>query len=119
MTDDIIFIERLTFDAIIGVLPAERIHPQPVCIDLEITTDIQSAAASAHLADTLDYADLANEVQCLVVEAQFLLVESLAEAVAALALRYPQARAVAVTVSKPQALPHATGVGVRIRRQRS
>lgn len=115
---DVIFVHDLVVQAIIGVLPHERTTPQPVRIDLEITVDTRTAAASGELDDTLDYATLATDVQALAMQAQCLLVETLAEKIAALTLQQSRAQAVQVTVTKPDALEHAEGVGVRIFRSR-
>lgn len=115
---DVVYVSNLVFDAIIGVLPAERITPQPVCINLEVGVDTRKAAASTDLEDTLDYAALAGEVQALTIAAECLLVETLAEKIAELTLQQPLAQAVTVDVRKPNALHNADGVGVRIHRHK-
>jgi dihydroneopterin aldolase len=115
---DVVYIRNLVFDAIIGVLPEERTTPQPVCINLQVSVNTREAAASRRLDDTLDYAALAQAVQTLTVDSQCLLVETLAEDIAALALASPHAQAVVVDVMKPNALSQAEGVGVRITRNK-
>ena len=115
---DTIFIRNMTFDTIIGVLPEERTTRQPIRIDLEVGVDIRPAAASKNLTDTLDYASLAAEVRAFTIAAECLLVETLAEEIAALALTRPQAQNVLVEINKPNALAEADGVGVRIYRTR-
>ena len=116
---DVVYIRNLLFDAIIGVLPEERTTPQPVCINLQVTVDTSTAAASRRLEDTLDYAALAEDVQALTIDSQCLLVETLAEQIAALVLASPHAQAVVVDVMKPNALSQAEGVGVRISRNKT
>jgi len=113
---DTVYIRDLVVEAIIGILPHERTTPQPVHINLEISVDTRAAAASTRLQDTLDYAALAQAVTELTVRAQCLLVETLAEKIAELALQHPSARAVQVDVMKTNALASAAGVGVRIHR---
>ena len=119
MEKDIVFIRDLTFDAILGVLPEERVTPQPVRINLAVHTDITDAARSESLSQTLDYAALAEAVKALTIERQCLLVETLVEAIAELVLQQPLADAVEVEVSKPNALNDAAGVGVKIYRPRA
>ena len=114
--NDIVFVRNLEFDTIIGVLPAERTTPQPICINLEVAVDTATAAASTRLEDTLDYAALAAAVKVLTVESQCLLVETLAEKIAQLTLQQNRVAAVTVDVMKPAALTEAAGVGVRIYR---
>ena len=115
---DIIYIRDLVFDAIIGVLPTERTTPQPVCINLEVTLDTQTAATSRDLKDAVDYATLAAAVKDLTIKAECLLVETLAAQIADLVLAQPLALAVRVDVNKPNAIADAAGVGVRIYRER-
>lgn len=119
MPGDIVFIRNLTFDTILGVLPEERVTPQPVCINIQVHTDTRTAAETESLSHTLDYAALASAVQTLTVARQCLLVETLAESIAALVLEQPLASAVQVEVSKPNALTDAAGVGVTIYRERA
>ena len=118
MPDDTIFIRNLSFDTIIGVLPHERTEPQTIIINLAVTVDIQTAARSENLQDTLDYADLAQRVIDLTQQSKCLLVETLAEKIADLTLNSPLAQAVQVEITKPQALSAAEGVGVTIFRSR-
>jgi dihydroneopterin aldolase len=116
---DVVYIRDLVFDAILGVLPEERTTPQPVCINLEVSVDTRRAAASCDLKDTLDYARLAAEVRALCIDAQCLLVETLAEKIASLTLQQAHVHAVTVDVMKPAALADCQGVGVRITRHRT
>lgn len=117
-TSDTIFIRNLTFDAIIGVLPEERTTPQPICLNLEVGVSTSTAAHSKSLADTLDYAALADQVKAYTLNEKCLLVETLAEGLAELTLSQPQAEAVTIEISKPRALVEADAVGVRIYRAR-
>ena len=114
---DIVYVRNLVFDAIIGVLPQERITPQPICLSLELSVDTQTAADSKNLNDTLDYAFLAEAVETLAIEQQCLLVETLAQQIADLALAQPLVQAVRVNVGKPNALEKAEQVGVEIYRR--
>lgn len=114
---DIVYVRNLVFEAILGVLPRERVTPQPICVSLELTVNTQIAAESKDLNDTLDYAFLAEAVEALAVEQQCLLVETLAHQIAGLALAQPLVQAVRVTVGKPNALEKAEQVGVEIYRR--
>lgn len=116
---DTVFIRNLTFDTIIGILPAERITAQPICINIAVTVNIRAAAKSQSLADTLDYAALAGKIESYTKTEKFLLVEALAEGIAHITLQEPLAEAVEVEVNKPNALSKADGVGVQIYRTNS
>lgn len=118
MNTDCIFIERLEFECIVGVLAHERIHPQPLIIDIELATDITKAARSGALEDTPDYAAIAGDVREFIVQSEFLLLETLAESTAGRLLRDPRITSVLLTVRKPRAIPEAAAAGVRIYRSR-
>jgi len=115
---DSVFIHNLTFDAIIGVLDHERSTPQPIRIDLDMQMNTSRAALSRELSDTVDYAAMAEAVRQLVIEAEALLVETLAEEIARQVLTDDLVGGVTVRVTKPQALPGETEVGVQIHRHR-
>ena len=115
---DIIFIQALRVDTVIGVYDWERRIRQPVVIDLEMGADIARAAASDDVADTLDYKEVSKRVQQFVGEASFLLVETLTERIAALVLDEFSVPWVRVKLNKIGALRGAAGVGIVIERGR-
>lgn len=115
---DKVLIKDLTIDAILGILPSERVQTQPVVINITVFTDTKPAATSTNIADTLDYAELASQATRLAREGEYLLIESLVEDLAAMTLNQPTARAVTVRVEKPQAVEGARSVGVEIYRER-
>ena len=112
---DIVFIEQLEVQAILGILPEERTTPQRVVIDLQLETDSRPAAQSKNIDDTLDYAALAEQVRALTVAGEYLLIETLINDIADLCLRSPLAQAVTVRVCKSQAVSDAL-VGLKIYR---
>ena len=119
MPTDTIFINALTFSAIIGVLPHERITPQALTIDLQLETEcFSSAAATDQLNATVDYAEVAKAVETFCVTTKAQLVETLAEGIAQLLLQYDLITGAHITVSKPDALDKAASVGVKIYRCR-
>ena len=115
---DIIFIEALRVETVIGVYDWERRIRQPVVIDLEMGTDITRAAASDDVADALDYKSVSKRVQQFVAESSFLLVETLTERIAALVLDEFAVPWVRVRLNKVGALRGAAGVGIKIERGR-
>lgn len=114
---DVIYIEDLRVDTVIGIFDWERNIRQTVRLDLEMDFDIRAAAASDDVELTLDYKSVCKRVIGFVEAAEFYLVETLAEQVAALVLgEFPVPR-IQIRVDKPHALRGATGVGVRITRE--
>jgi dihydroneopterin aldolase len=113
---DKILIRNLRVQAILGIYPMEREHAQEVVISLEVETDCSKAAISKDLADSLDYATLADAVVALTINGRYLLIETLVEDIAQHCLKQPLVQAVSVQVEKPQAVAKADSVGIKIHR---
>lgn len=120
MRSDELFITNLVVHTIIGVLPAERINQQPVELDLNIKTDITVAARTENLEDTLDYSSIASGLASYIHSSNFLLIETLAEAIVAWLWQFsPAINEVFLELRKPMAIQQANTVGIRIARRRS
>ncbi len=117
-TLDIIFIEALRVETVIGIYDWERRIRQPVVIDLEMGADIAPAAATDDFSDALDYKAISKRVQQFVAESSFFLVETLTERIAALVLDEFAVPWVRVKLNKVGALRGAKGVGIVIERGR-
>ena len=115
---DVILIRDLTRRCIVGVRENERSEKQDVLVSLWLYTDLRGAAASDRLEDAVDYSVLKKQILGMAEESRFFLVETLAEAIAGIALRHPAVRRVRVRVEKPTALRFARSVGVQITRRR-
>jgi dihydroneopterin aldolase len=113
---DRVLIRELKVEAILGILPEERVNPQPVLINITVFTDTRRAARSNDIVDAVDYAALAGAAAKLTIDGKYLLIETLVEDLAALSLSRPHVKGVSVRVEKPQAVPAATTVGVEIYR---
>ena len=104
-----------------GALPEEKHRAQPFEIDLDLAVDLGLAVASDRLADTVDYAGVADRAAAIVSgPTSYELLEALAGAIAVATLA-SDLRIVAVTVGvrklqPPLAVDIAT-VGVRITRR--
>jgi FolB domain-containing protein len=115
---DKIIIRDLAARCIIGVAGWERKTKQSVVLSIVLECDLTRAGRSDRLADTIDYKALKNDIVHLVEQSHFLLIEALAESVAALCLRNKRVLAVTVAVDKAGALTGARSVAVEIRRAR-
>ena len=116
---DRLLLRDLTVQAIIGVNPDERTERQPLVLNVELECDLGSACRSDRLEDTVNYKRLQDRIVQDVETSQCLLIERVAERVAALCLEEPLAQSVTVTVDKPRALRFARSAAVTIRRSRS
>lgn len=113
---DIVFIRDLRIDTTIGIYDWERQIRQPVVLDLEMGTDIRRAAASDHIDDALNYKGVAKRLIQFVSEAEYQLVETLAEECARIVCDEFEVPWVRLTLNKTGALRGADGVGVVIER---
>ena len=114
---DIIFLQELQIDTIIGIYDWERRIKQTVFIDLEMATDIQRAAENDDIEETLDYKSVAKRIIQFVEESQFKLVETLAERIAQIIITEFKVPWVKVKLNKKGAVRGATNVGIIIERQ--
>ena len=104
-----------------GVFEHERRDGQDFFIDLTVRLPLGPAAAGDDLAATVHYGELAEQVVAAVESDPVDLIETVAERVAAVALSFPAAHEVVVTVHKPSApitVPFGD-VSVTIRRSRA
>ncbi len=113
---DIVFIEDLRIQTVIGVYDWEREITQTVALDLELGFDIAAAAASDAIGDTLDYKAVAKRLIAFVEDSEFQLVEALAEHCARIVLEEFPVRWLRLKLSKPGAVRGSSAVGVVIER---
>lgn len=115
---DIIYLQDLRIETIIGVYPWERCVKQIISLDLEMAADIQRAAASDQLADTLDYKAVAKRLIDFVGHSEFQLVETLAERIASIVITEFGVPWLRLRLNKSGAISSAAGVGILIERGR-
>ena len=113
---DIIYLNNLCIDAVIGVYDWERRVKQRVIIDLEMATDIRKAAASDKLEDTLNYKAVAKRLIDFVGQSEYELVETLAERITEIVLNEFSVPWVRLRLNKQGAVRGARDVGIIIER---
>jgi dihydroneopterin aldolase len=113
---DIVFIEDLRVDAVIGIYDWERRVRQTLSFDIEMAFDNTRPAASDDIALTLNYKDVSKRLIDYVGGSSFGLVETLAERCAAIIREEFGVSWVRLKLSKPGAVRGAKAVGVRIER---
>ena len=116
---DIIFINQLELQTIIGIHDWERQATQPIILDIEIACSTITAAQTDDIADCIDYFSVSERMKQLAAEHNFQLVESWVEEASRIILYEFGAQQVKIKLSKPNAVPEAQGVGVIIERQRT
>jgi 7,8-dihydroneopterin aldolase/epimerase/oxygenase len=113
---DLVFIEDLRIDTLIGIYDWERRTRQTIALDLEMGFDNARPAASDAIGDTLNYKAVSKRLIAFVEASSFQLVETLAERCAALVRDEFGVAWVRLKISKPGAVRGARAVGVVIER---
>jgi dihydroneopterin aldolase len=97
-TTEEITLAGMRFHALVGILPHEREHPQPLEIDLTVWLGAGDAV--------LDYRSLYDDAWAVVAEGRLHYIEEIARAVVDRALRHARVARARVAVRKPHvALP--------------
>jgi dihydroneopterin aldolase len=115
-TMDIIYLNDLRIDTVIGIFDWERRIKQTISLDIEMATDIRKAAASDAIDDTLDYKSVAKRIIAFVEASEFQLVETLAEQICEIINDEFNVPWVRLRLDKRGAVRGASGVGVLIER---
>lgn len=113
---DIVFIEALEIETVIGIYDWERKIRQKVVLDIEMGFDNRKPAASDRIEDTVNYKAVAKRLIAFVEDAHFELVETLAERCAGIIRDEFHVPWVRVKLSKPGAVTGSKAVGVVIER---
>ena len=113
---DIVYIRELEVRTIIGIFDWEREQRQVVSLDLEMGSDIATAAATDTIENALDYKAVAKRLIYFIEKSEFFLVETLAERVADIVVNEFNVPWVKLRLGKPGAVTGSKDVGVIIER---
>lgn len=113
---DLVFIEDLRIETVIGIYDWERKIRQVVAIDLEMAFDNRKPAASDDIGDTLNYKAVSKRLIAFVESSSFQLVETLAERCADIVLAEFGVGWLRLKLAKPGAVRGSKAVGVVIER---
>lgn len=97
-----------------GVLDSEKKTGQPFFVDITMFTDFRKSAASDDIADTVNYAEVAEVIRDVLTGDSLDLIETLAEKTAAAVLEAFPVEAVELTVHKPKAPIEVTFADVSV-----
>ncbi|MBJ9985104.1 dihydroneopterin aldolase [Acinetobacter sp. S40] len=117
---DAIVIEGLKVNTVIGCFSWERQIIQPLMLDLNIHVDLNKAALSDELEDTLNYAQICELAAKTIQKAQPKLIEHAAQLVLTVLFdTFPAIVSIRITIRKPAIIAEANSVGIRLERQRN
>ena len=98
-----LLLNSLAVDCIIGELPEERVKQQTLILDIDLEIP-DTASMSDELADTVDYAALADGIRAALVAAECRMIERAARVAADVCLADVKVRSVEVKVTKTGAI---------------
>jgi dihydroneopterin aldolase len=116
MALDIVFIEDLRIDAIIGIYDWEREVKQTIALDIQMAADNIRPASTEKIEDALDYKAVAKRLIAYTEKSQFQLVETLAENLVKIILHEFNVPWCRLKLSKLGAVTGSRSVGVIIER---
>jgi len=117
----LVFVRGLELVARLGVHPHEKAAPQRVVIGVELEVHDESAPGGIGpdaLERVVDYQAVVHVARAAVASGHVLLVETLAETIAATALQDFRVIKARITIEKPDAFHDVASVGVVIERTR-
>ena len=113
---DIIFLNGMAVETLVGVYEWERQHSQTLYLDLQVGI-VENSQRNDDLNLTLSYADIATYVRKELALQTFQLLESVGEHVAEVLLQQAGVLQVTVKVTKPGILAGVREVGIQITRK--
>jgi dihydroneopterin aldolase len=113
---DIVYIDDLEIDTVIGIYDWEREVRQVVSLSLEMAHDIRKAAETDDIQYTLNYKSVSKRLIDFIQGSEFFLVETMAEQVATILLNEFNVPWLRLRLGKPGAVRGAKDVGLVIER---
>ncbi|GAC30050.1 dihydroneopterin aldolase [Brumicola pallidula] len=116
---DLVKIQGLTVHALIGVFEFERHAKQRLILDVDMVTDLELAASTDDVNNTIDYGKVAQRLAELADGSSYFLLEALAKEMLDMIFAEFNPQKVTLTVNKPDILKEAVNVAISMTRERS
>lgn len=116
---DVVYIEGLNVQTLIGVYDFERDQQQTLLLDIRLSYDCLPAGETDDFTLALDYDLLSRTVRSWAEQQSFKLIETFAEQLCVLIFEKFDVADIALKINKPAAVEGCTAVGIEIKRQRT
>lgn len=113
-----LFLRNIQIDSVIGVYDWERVNPQTLLLDLDLTLPNNQAGLTDDLANAVNYADLLERLRAFAEKSERRLIEALAEDLAGFILQEYAVKEVHLRLIKQGILPKVGQVGIEIVRSK-
>ena len=114
-----VFVRDLTLLALIGIHDAEKIKPQRIVVNIDLSVQEMDSPMPDDISHVVSYEIIVKKCEAIVAEGHVNLVETLAEKFAETCLKDKRVVAARVRIEKPDIIPNAKSVGVEIERSRA
>ena len=112
-------IRELRIHCIVGIHDFERVTEQDLFLDIDMDFDFARVIASDHIADTVDYTEVATTLTNFIRDEKFQIIETLAHRAGELVLaKWPFIERCRLVVRKPAAVPDSRGAVVSVALER-
>jgi dihydroneopterin aldolase len=113
-----VFVRDLTLLALIGIHDAEKIKPQRIIVNIDLSVKEDDGPMIDDISHVVSYEVIVKKCEAIVAEGHVNLVETLAEKFAEACLKQRRVVMARVRIEKPDIIPNARSVGVEIERGR-
>jgi dihydroneopterin aldolase len=113
-----VFVRDLAIMAMLGIHEREKLAPQRVIINIDLTVKERGRPLDDNIANVVSYEKVVDHIREIVAHGHVNLVETLGEMIAQRCLENPWVLAVRVRIEKPDIIPEAASVGIEIERMR-
>ncbi|MEP6827703.1 MAG: dihydroneopterin aldolase [Aestuariivirga sp.] len=113
-----VFVRDLTLLALIGIHDAEKIKPQRIVVNIDLSVQENDGPMPDDISHVVSYEIIVKKCEAIVAEGHVNLAETLAEKFAEACLKDKRVAAARVRIEKPDIIPNAKSVGVEIERAR-
>ncbi len=111
-----VFVRDLECQALIGIYDHEKIDPQRIIINIDLS--VEEGSGDDDIGHVVSYEIVVKKVEAILAEGHINLVETLCDRIAAACLKDKRVAAARVRVEKPDIIPNARSVGVEVERVR-
>jgi len=113
-----VFVRDLQLRAMLGVFDFEKIEPQRVIINVDLSVKEQGDPLNDDIQNVVSYANVVDHIKDILAKGHVHLVETLAEMIADECLKSRHVVCVRVRIEKPDIIPETASVGVEIERSK-
>lgn len=115
---DVVLIEGLQINTVIGVYEWERAIHQLLVVDIKLYGDMSQSFISDDVADAINYKTVCEDIERICHETKAKLLESLADKIITYLFEHYACNKIELTIKKPNAIKKAQSVGVMIIREK-